>query len=132
MSTINTNRTVLTGNLTRAPDVRETSSGSKVGRMRIAVNGRRKNTASGEWEDKANFFDVTVFGQQAENCARYLSKGSRVAIDGRLEHEEWTQDDTRRERVVVIAENVEFLSARRNDSGEPESSSTPEAAEAAS
>ena len=131
MSTINTNRVVLTGNLTRDPELRSTPSGASVGKMRIAVNGRRKNSASGEWEDKANYFDVTVFGQQAENCTRYLSKGSRVAIDGRLEHEEWTKDDTPRQRVVVIGESVEFLSVRRSDPDEPESSSTPEAVEAA-
>ena len=131
MSTINTNRVVLTGNLTRDPELRSTPSGASVGKMRIAVNGRRKNSASGEWEDKANYFDVTVFGQQAENCARYLSKGSRVAIDGRLEHEEWTQDDTPRQRVVVIGESVEFLSARRTDQAEENGSSPAEAVEAA-
>ena len=89
MAATNINRVVLTGNLTRDPELRSTASGMSVCSLRIASNTRRKNQSTGEWEDKPNYFDVTVWGAQGENCARYLSKGRPVAIDGRLEWREW-------------------------------------------
>jgi len=81
MAATNINRVVLTGNLTRDPELRSTASGMSVCSLRIASHTRRKNQATGEWEDKPNFFDVTVWGAQGENCARFLSKGRPVAID---------------------------------------------------
>jgi single-strand DNA-binding protein len=89
----NINRVVLTGNLTRDPELRSLPSGMSVCSLRIASNTRRKDGASGEWVDKPNFFDITVFGAQGENCARFLAKGRPVAIDGRLEWREWTDKD---------------------------------------
>src|SRR5918993_4421058 len=82
MATINS--VVLVGNLTRDPELRHTPSGMAVCSLRLAVNTRRKDE-SGQWTDKPNYFDITVWGQQGENCAQYLSKGRPVAIDGRLE-----------------------------------------------
>jgi len=115
---MNINRVVLTGNLTADPEVKVLPSGTAVGRLRLAVNTRRKNNASGEWEEKANFFAVTVWGAQGENCARYLSKGRPVAIDGRLEWREYTtQDGQRREAVEVIADTVQFLGGGREQNG---------------
>src|SRR5436305_817164 len=84
MAATNINRVVLTGNLTRDPELRNTPSGTPVCSLRIACNTRRKDS-SGEWVDKPNYFDVTVWGAQGENCATYLSKGRPVAVDGRLE-----------------------------------------------
>ena len=113
---MNINRVVLTGNLTADPELRPLPSGTSVGRLRLAVNTRRKNSQTGEWEEKANYFDVTVWGAQAENCAQYLAKGRPVAIDGRLEWREWEQDGQKRLAVQVIAENVQFLGGREQNS----------------
>src|SRR5688500_4228597 len=81
--------------------------------LRVACNTRRKNNATGEWEDKPNYFDVTVWGAQGENCARFLAKGRPVAIDGRLEWREWTtQEGQKRQSVEIIADSVQFLGGR--------------------
>src|SRR6186713_1375217 len=108
----NINRVVLVGNLTRDPELRHTPSGTPVCSLRLAVNTRRKDE-SGQWTDKPNYFDITVWGQQGENCAQYLSKGRPVAIDGRLEWREWeAQDGTKRQAVEIIADTVQFLGSR--------------------
>src|SRR5206468_8076139 len=86
-------------------------SGTPVCSLRIACNTRRKD-ASGEWVDKPNYFDVTVWGAQGENCATYLSKGRPVAVDGRLEWREWEdKDGNKRQSVDIIADSVQFLSS---------------------
>jgi single-strand DNA-binding protein len=109
----NINRVVLTGNLTRDPELRSLASGMSVCSLRIASNTRRKDQASGEWQDKPNYFSVTVWGAQGENCARFLSKGRPVALDGRLEWREWQgQDGAKRESVEIIADSVQFLGGR--------------------
>src|SRR5690554_6914878 len=116
MAATNINRVVMTGNLTRDPELRSLPSGMSVCSLRIACNTRRKGP-SGEWEDKPNYFDVTVWGAQGENCARYLSKGRAVAIDGRLEWREYeTRDGQRRQAVDIIADSVQFLGGR-DDAG---------------
>jgi single-strand DNA-binding protein len=113
----NINRVVLTGNLTRDPELRSTSSGTSVCSLRIACNTRRKGP-SGDWEDKPNYFDVTVWGAQGENCARFLSKGRPVAIDGRLEWREWeTPEGHKRQAVDIIADAVQFLGSREDGGG---------------
>ena len=109
MATQNINAVILTGNLTRDPDLQSMPSGSKVCKMRIACNGRRKDGASGEWIDKPNFFDVVVFGNSGEACARYLSKGRPLAVSGRLDWSEWERDGQKRQAVQIIADNVQFL-----------------------
>src|SRR3954451_4773014 len=107
----------MTGNLTRDPELSSTSGGTSVCSLRIACNTRRRGPG-GEWEDKPNYFDVTVWGQQGENCARYLSKGRPVAIDGRLEWREWqTQEGAKRQSIDIIADAVQFLSSPRDDAG---------------
>ncbi len=112
----NINRVVLVGNLTRDPELRHTGGGTPVCSLRIAVNTRRKDGATGEWTDKPNYFDITVWGNQAESCNQYLSKGRPVAIDGRLEWREWeAQDGTKRQAVEVVAESVQFLGGARRD-----------------
>jgi single-strand DNA-binding protein len=112
----NLNRVVMTGNLTRDPELRSLPSGMSVCSLRIACNTRRKGQ-SGEWEDKPNYFDVTVWGAQGENCAKYLSKGRPIGVDGRLEWREWeTQDGHKRQAVDIIADSVQFLGGR-DDAG---------------
>lgn len=119
----NINRVIVTGNLTKDPEKR---GNSEAVNLRIAVNGRRRN-AEGQWEDAPNYFSVTVWGQQGENCMRYLSKGRPVAIDGRLQWREWTtQEGQKRESVDIIADTVQFLGGRddaSNGSGNGFSSS---------
>ena len=99
MAATNINRVVLTGNLTRDPELRALPSGTSVCSLRIASNTRRKDQSTGEWVDKPNYFDVTVWGAQGENCAQYLSKGRPVAVDGRLEWREW--EDKERQQAPV-------------------------------
>ena len=114
MAATNINRVVLTGNLTADPELRALPSGTSVCKLRVACNTRRKS-ASGEWEDKPNYFDVTVWGAQGENCARFLSKGRPIAIDGRLEWREWeTQEGQKRQAVDIIADSVQFLGGRED------------------
>jgi single-strand DNA-binding protein len=109
----NINVVCVTGNLTRDPELRSLPSGTSVCKLRVAVNSRRKDGASGEWVDKPNYFDVTVWGAQGENCANYLSKGRPVAIEGRLDWHEWeTQDGNKRQAVEIIANSVQFLGSR--------------------
>jgi single-strand DNA-binding protein len=104
----NLNRVILIGNLTRDPELRHTPSGMAVCSLRLAVNTPRKT--NGEWTDKPNYFDITVWGAQGENCAKYLGKGRKVGVDGRLEWREWeAQDGSKRQAVEVIADTVEFL-----------------------
>jgi single-strand DNA-binding protein len=112
MAATNINRVVMTGNLTRDPELRSTNSGTSVCGLRIACNTRRKD-GSGNWVDKPNYFDVTVWGAQGENCSQYLSKGRPVAIDGRLEWREFTdKDGNNRQAVEIVADSVQFLGSR--------------------
>jgi single-strand DNA-binding protein len=109
----NINRVTITGNLTRDPELRSTGGGMSVCKLGVAVNHRRKDNQSGQWIEEPNFFDVTVFGSQGENCATYLSKGRPVAIDGRLAWSSWeAQDGSKRSKVEIIANVVQFLGSR--------------------
>jgi len=109
----NINRVIITGNLTADPELRSLPSGTSVCQLRVACNTRRKNNSTGEWEDKPNYFNVTVWGAQGENAHRYLSKGRPVAVDGRLEWREWeAQDGAKRQAVDIIADSVQFLGSR--------------------
>jgi single-strand DNA-binding protein len=111
------NRVVLVGNLTRDPELRHTPSGTAVCNLRLAVNTRRKDE-TGQWVDKPNYFDITVWGNQGERCAQYLSKGRPVAIDGRLEWREWeTPEGNKRQAVDVVADTVQFLGGRGDGEG---------------
>jgi single-strand DNA-binding protein len=106
---VNINTVALTGNLTRDPELRSTSGGSSVCNLSLAVNERTK--VNGEWTDRASYFDITVWGKTAENCAQYLSKGRPVAIQGRLRQDRWETDDgSKRSAVKITADTVQFLS----------------------
>jgi single-strand DNA-binding protein len=114
----NINRVVLVGNLTRDPELKSLPSGSSVCDLRMAVNHRRKNQQTGEWIEEPNYFTVSVFGAQGENCARFLTKGRAVAIDGRLRWRQWdAQDGTKREAVDVVADTVQFIGPREDGAG---------------
>lgn len=117
MATTNINTVTLTGNLTRDPELRSLPSGMSVCELGLAVNESVKNPQTGEWEERANFFDVTVWGRQGETCARYLAKGRPVAISGRLRWESWEQDGQKRSKVKVVANAVQFLGGRDEGAG---------------
>lgn len=111
------NRVTLIGRLTRDPEIRHTASGDAVCQLRLAVNARARDE-NGQWGDKPNFFDVVVFGRQAESAGNFLSKGRRVGIDGRLSWREWqTQDGQKRQSVEVIANDLMFLDSRGDGEG---------------
>ena len=109
----NINRVVIEGNLTRDPELKQLPSGNAICKLRVAVNDRVRDRESGQWSDKPNYFDVTVWGAQGESINRYLTKGSGIMIDGRLSWREWdAQDGTKRQSVEIIAENTRFVGGR--------------------
>ena len=119
MAASNVNVVVVTGNLTRDPELRHTGGGTAICELRVAVNSRRKDGQSGQWVDKPNYFDVIVWGAQGENCANYLSKGRPVAVEGRLDWREWEAKDGsgKRQAVQIIANSVQFLGSRDGSGG---------------
>ena len=104
------NRVCISGNLTRDPELRSTAGGTSVMGFGVAVNERRKNGQTGEWEDYPNFVDCTLFGKRAEALEQYLSKGAKVAIDGRLRYSSWEKDGQRRSKLGVIVDEMELMS----------------------
>jgi single-strand DNA-binding protein len=109
MSYFNINRVVLVGRLTREPELRALPSGRSVCGLRVACNSARRD-AEGEFKERPNFFDITVYGAAADSVANYMHRGSRVGIDGRLDWREWeTEDQQRRQAVSIVAETVQFL-----------------------
>ena len=108
------NRVTITGNLTRDIDLRQTQSGYSIGSISVAVNDRKKNSQTDEWEDKANFVECTLFGKRAEGLAPYLNKGQKVAIDGKLDYSTWeTKDGQKRSMLKVIVSDLELLGGTR-------------------
>ena len=106
------NHVTIVGRLTRDPELRHLPSGTAVLQLGVAVNGRQRDEG-GNWIDKPNFFDVKVFGNQAEMLANYLSKGRRIGVDGRLDWSSWeAQDGTKRSKVEIVANHVQFLDSR--------------------
>lgn len=106
------NRVTLVGRLTRDPELRHSGGGDAICSMRLAVSSRSRDE-TGNWGDRSNYFDVTVFGRQAETASTYLAKGRRIGVDGRLSWREWqAQDGTKRQSVEVIANDIFFLDSR--------------------
>lgn len=128
------NRVVISGNLTRDPELRTTASGTSVLALGVAVNDRRKNAQTGEWEDYPNFVDCTMFGARAEAVSKFLSKGQKVAIEGKLRWSQWERDGQKRSKIEVIVDEIEFMSSRneassystQNSSTQAPSSSLPD------
>ncbi|VWL91572.1 Single-stranded DNA-binding protein [Collinsella intestinalis] len=117
------NRVTISGNLTRDPELRATSGGAQVLSFGVAVNDRAKNQQTGEWEDRPNFIECTMFGTRAEKLAQYLHKGSKVVIEGKLRYSQWEKDGQRRSKLEVIAEELEFMS--RQDGGQQQMQQQP-------
>ena len=107
------NRVVLTGNLTREPELRRTSSGMAILKFSIAVNTRKKDSKTGEWSDHANFVNCTMFGTRAESVSGYLNKGSKVGIEGKLNYSEWTdKQGNKRSGLDVTVDDLELLTPK--------------------
>lgn len=111
------NRVNISGNLTRDPELRATTGGTQVLSFGMAVNDRRKNQQTVEWEDYPNFVDCTMFGSRAEKISRYLTKGCKVAVEGKLRYSQWERDGQKRSKLEVIVEEIEFMS--RQQAAEP-------------
>ena len=111
------NRVIISGNLTRDPELRSTASGLPVLGFGVAVNDRRKNQQTGEWEDYPNFIDCTMFGARAESLSRYLSKGTKVSIEGKLRWSQWEREGQKRSKIEVIVDELEFMSSRNKTDG---------------
>jgi single-strand DNA-binding protein len=110
------NHVVLVGRLTRDPELAHTPGGTPVLRLGLAVNGRQKDEM-GNWVDKPNFFDVKVFGNQAEMLSQHLAKGRRIGVDGRLDWSSWESEGQKRSKVEVVAQSVQFLDSRGDAEG---------------
>lgn len=104
------NKVIISGNLTRDPEVRMTAGGTPVLSFGMAVNERRKNQQTGEWEDHPNFVDCTMFGARAQAVAKYIAKGSKVAVEGKLRYSSWERDGQRRSKLEVVVDEIEFMS----------------------
>ena len=111
------NRVIISGNLTRDPELRRTQSGMAIMSFGVAVNDRRRNQQTGEWEDYANFVDCTMFGNRAESLSNYLSKGTKVAIEGKLRWSQWEREGQKRSKLEVIVDELEFMSSRDRQQG---------------
>ena len=107
------NRVNISGNLTRDPELKQTQGGTAILSFGVAVNDRRRNPQTGEWEDVPNFVDCVVFGNRAEPLSRFLSKGSKVAIEGKLRYSSWEKDGQRRSKLEVIVDEIELMSQRQ-------------------
>lgn len=105
------NRVIITGHLTRDPELRVSASGTRIARFGIAVNDRIKNQQTGEWEDRPNFVDCVAFNGLADTVVKYLAKGAKVALEGKLRYSQWqAQDGSNRSKLEVIVDQVEFMS----------------------
>ena len=108
------NRVIISGNLTRDPELRNTAGGVSILGFGVAVNDRRRNAQTGEWEDYPNYIDCTMFGARAESLSRILTKGMKVSIEGKLRWSQWEKKDTgeKRSKIEVIVDELEFMSSR--------------------
>lgn len=105
------NSVCLVGNITFDPELQHTASGTPRCRFQVACN-RRKKTPSGEWEDAADFVYVTAFDRTAENVAKFLRKGNKVGVTGRLNAGTYEKEGKKVAFCDVVALNVEFLTPR--------------------
>ena len=111
------NRVVISGNLTRDPELRRTQSGMAILNIGVAVNDRRRNQQTGEWEDYANYIDCVLFGNRAESLSNILAKGMKVAIEGKLRWSQWERDGQKRSKIEVVVDDLEFMSQRNGGQG---------------
>lgn len=114
------NKAVVTGNLTRDAELRSTAGGMSVANFSVAVNERMKNSQTGEWEDRPNYLDCTMFGKRAESLAQYLVRGTKVAVEGRLRWSQWEKDGQKRSKVEIVVDELELMTARDKGEAKPQ------------
>lgn len=110
------NNVSLMGNLTRDPELKYTATGKAVANLSVANN--RVYSKNGEKATEVSYFDIEVWGVVAENCAKYLTKGNGIIVEGRLRQDRWEKDGKTQSRVRIVANNVHFMPKKREDSGE--------------
>lgn len=120
------NRVVISGRATRDVEVRRTQGGVSIMSFGIAVNDRRKNPQTGEWEDVAGFYDCTVFGKRAESLANYITKGMQLMVEGKLRYSKWERDGVTRSKVEIIAEEVVLPPRQQSGSNNSQRNQTPD------
>lgn len=120
------NRAIISGNLTREPELRRSQSGTAILSFCVAVNDRRRNSQTGEWEDNANYIDCTMFGNRAESLSNILTKGMKVAVEGKLRWSQWERDGQKRSKIEVVVDELEFMTSRNGGQGGASSSSSSE------
>ena len=111
------NRVVVSGNLTRDPEIRSSQSGTNILTFGMAVNDRRRNPQTQEWEDYANFVDCVLFGNRADYMSRALRKGTKVIVEGKLRYSSWERDGQRRSKLEVVVDDIDFMSPRQQQQG---------------
>lgn len=118
------NQTVLMGNLTRDPDLRQIPSGQSVCSFSLALNRSYKGQ-DGEWKEATDFVDVVAWGPLGERVAQYVTKGRPVLVSGRLQSRQWEQDGQKRSKLEVVANDVTFLGGRSENSGDSNAEPAP-------
>lgn len=118
------NTVSISGNLGRDAELRRTKSGMSVLKFGVAVNERKKNSQTGEWEDYTNWIDCTMFGSRAEKIAEYLTKGTKVSIGGKLRWSQWERNGEKRSKIEVVVDEIEFMTNRGNNSASYEASTS--------
>lgn len=107
------NNVFLTGNLTRFPELRATAGGTQILSFGLAFNTSVRNRQTGEWDERGNFIDCTIFGKRAEALSHYLTKGQKVAVTGELRYSTWEKDGQRHSKLDVIVDDIVFMSQRQ-------------------
>lgn len=110
------NLVAISGNLARDAEVRQAGSTS-VANLTVAVNDRRRNKQTGEWEDVPQWVDCTLLGTRAEKLAPYLTKGTKVSIQGKLHYSSWEKDGQKRSKLDVTIDEIEFMSRDSQQQG---------------
>lgn len=119
------NRVFLAGNITREPQTRQTNSGMTILSFGLAVNDRKRNPQTNEWEDSAQFFDCNILGKRADALSTILTKGMKVSVEGRLHYSSWEKDGQKRSKVDVTVDEIEFMSRRSDNRGGQQQSYQP-------
>jgi single-strand DNA-binding protein len=121
------NKILLIGNAGRDAELRYLASGTPQAQFSLAVNNRRKNQQTGDWEDQTEWFNIVVWGDTAERISQYITKGKQVFVEGRVQTRSWEDDQGQKHyRTEVIAQTIQLLGSARDQSGDDwESGSRP-------
>lgn len=116
------NKVCLSGNLTYDPELKATQSGTSILRFGMAVNDRRKNQQTGNYEDYPNFIDLVIFGARADALSRILVKGMKVAVEGKLSYSSWQDQTTgqKRSKLEVVVDELDIMSQRNGNQQQPQ------------